>query len=68
MNTINHLKNFLDGFSSVGNWCAEPRPYILPQNGFDKDHRKIFGDVRRIGQDMKKAYDKNGKPNLKSGS
>jgi hypothetical protein len=57
---MNHLKNFLDGFASVGGWCAPPRHYILPRNGFHKDHAKILGDAKRIGQDMKKALEKNG--------
>jgi hypothetical protein len=61
--TMKHLKHFLDGFASVGNWGVEPRPYISPQYGFEKDQRKMFGDIKRVGQDMKKAYEKNGKPN-----
>ena len=59
---MDHLKNLLAGFTWIATWGDEPRQYIRPRGGFRRDNQKLKKDVRRVGENIKKAYEQHGKP------
>jgi hypothetical protein len=58
---MEHLRNLIAGFALAANWGPQGRPYILPGGGFARDRKKLAGDVRRVGDDIRKAYERHGK-------
>lgn len=57
---MEHLRNLIAGFTLAANWGPQGRPYILPSGGFARDRQKLAVDVRRVGNDIRKACEQHG--------
>jgi hypothetical protein len=58
---MNHLRNFLTGFSQAMTWGPSARGYQLPQEGFRRDQQKLRGDVKRVAQTLRQVSHRHGK-------
>lgn len=60
-NTMNHLRNFLDGFAQAISFGVPQRTYQVTRGGFQRDQEKLRRDVKRVGQNLRKALQRHGK-------
>ena len=57
------IKMVANGYAVIADSYVNPRAYTLPtRDGFASDQNNLRGDVVMVGNDMRKALDKNGKP------
>lgn len=63
---MNHLMNVLDGIASVFDLAPRPGVYAVRGDGFSRDQKRLQGDARKVGNDMRKAVRQYGKQGIQS--
>lgn len=58
---MNHLMNVLDGIASVFDLAPRSDAYTVRRDGFSRDQKRLQGDARKVGNDMREAVRKYGK-------
>ena len=58
---MNHIFNFLTGFTSVLLVFPPTRNYVLDDAGFAEDRRNMYGDYAAVAGDLTKVLSRYGK-------